>query len=199
MLASDLCRKREQLPWEQQRSQNQKPPQSHEIRYSVWFLKSISCRKKWVILPTVGPSVKINHLFQTAKMPKNWFRNWPPQHLTPPKKLTNVSPKRDYLNMKLPLSPNHWNFSAKNHRSFFRGREVTRYPYLSSPPFHDRAAQIYTLAFSLIVCVGNLLMAEICSRVADAISFAARMVRKLPDSKGRRAKDGKEGHWINTN
>ena len=35
------------------------------------------------------------------------------------------------------------------------------------------AAKIYTLIFSVIVCVGNLLMAEICGRVADAISFDA--------------------------
>lgn len=37
---------------------------------------------------------------------------------------------------------------------------------------------IYTLAFSLIVCVGNLLMAEICSRVADAISFEFKDTRE---------------------
>ena len=36
-------------------------------------------------------------------------------------------------------------------------------------------------------------MAEICSRVADAISFAARMVRKLPDFQGKEG-EGWEGH-----
>ncbi|CAK9059049.1 Protein GDAP2 homolog [Durusdinium trenchii] len=37
---------------------------------------------------------------------------------------------------------------------------------------------VYTLVFSLIVCVGNLLMAEICSRVADAISFEFKDTRE---------------------
>ncbi|CAJ1363978.1 unnamed protein product [Effrenium voratum] len=37
---------------------------------------------------------------------------------------------------------------------------------------------VYTLAFSLIVCVGNLLMAEICSRVADAMSFEFKDTRE---------------------
>ena len=36
-----------------------------------------------------------------------------------------------------------------------------------------RVDQVYTIAFSLIVCVGNLLMAEMCSRVADTIGFVA--------------------------
>ena len=34
--------------------------------------------------------------------------------------------------------------------------------------------QVYTIAFSLIVCVGNLMMAEMCSRVADTIGFESR-------------------------
>lgn len=37
---------------------------------------------------------------------------------------------------------------------------------------------IYTLIFSVIVCVGNLLMAEICGRVADAISFEFKDTRE---------------------
>lgn len=37
---------------------------------------------------------------------------------------------------------------------------------------------IYTLIFSVIVCVGNLLMAEICGRVADAIGFEFKDTRE---------------------
>ncbi|CAE7747500.1 smd2 [Symbiodinium sp. CCMP2592] len=37
---------------------------------------------------------------------------------------------------------------------------------------------VYTIAFSLIVCVGNLMMAEMCSRVADTIGFEYKETRE---------------------
>ena len=39
----------------------------------------------------------------------------------------------------------------------------------------ERKSKVYTIAFSLVVCIGNLLMAEMASRVADTIGFDAWM------------------------
>ncbi|CAE7614453.1 DIMT1 [Symbiodinium natans] len=42
----------------------------------------------------------------------------------------------------------------------------------------QQPGMVYTIAFSLIVCVGNLMMAEMCSRVADTIGFEYKETRE---------------------